>query len=104
MKKLAINPNNKRYYSDEYIKGWEDGVKAQYEATIYALQEWIPCSERLPRESGTYLTTTAKGSVCTDHYYANSTDLSDRHWSYRSRREPIAWMPLPTPDKGGDDE
>lgn len=38
MKKLAINPNNKRYYSDEYIKGWEDGVKAQYEATIDAVQ------------------------------------------------------------------
>ena len=33
MKKLTINPSNKRYYSDEYIMGWEDGVKAQYEAT-----------------------------------------------------------------------
>ena len=32
MNKLVMNPNNKRYYSEEYIKGWKDGVKAQYEA------------------------------------------------------------------------
>lgn len=38
MKKLAINPSNKKYYSDDYIKGWEDGVKAQYEATKDAVE------------------------------------------------------------------
>ena len=69
-----------------------------------AVQGWIPCSERLPSESGTYLTTTAKGSVCTDHFYVNSNDICGRHWSYHRRREPIAWMPLPKPYKGGDDK
>lgn len=44
MKKLEINPNNKRYYSDEYIKGWEDGVKAQYEATKDAV-EVVRCKD-----------------------------------------------------------
>ena len=39
MKRLTMNPNNKRYYSIEYIKGWEDGVKAQYEARLQG--EWI---------------------------------------------------------------
>ena len=39
MNKLTMNPNNKRYYSTEYIKGWEDGVKAQYEARPKG--EWI---------------------------------------------------------------
>ena len=39
MNKLTMNPNNKRYYSTEYIKGWEDGVKAQYEARLQG--EWI---------------------------------------------------------------
>lgn len=48
MKKLAINQNNKKYYSNEYIKGWEDGVKAQYEATIDVETvpgEWIGLDE-----------------------------------------------------------
>ena len=44
MKKLAINPSNKRYYSDKYIKGWEDGVKAQYEATKDAV-EVVRCKD-----------------------------------------------------------
>ena len=38
MKKLAINPSNKKYYSDDYIKGWENGVNAQYEATKDAVE------------------------------------------------------------------
>ena len=44
MKKLAINPSNKKYYSDDYIKGWENGVKAQYEATIDSV-EVVRCGE-----------------------------------------------------------
>ena len=39
MKRLVMNPSNKKYYSSEYIKGWEDGVKAQYEARPKG--EWI---------------------------------------------------------------
>lgn len=39
MNKLVMNPNNKKYYSEEYIKGWENGVKAQYEARPKG--EWI---------------------------------------------------------------
>ena len=39
MKRITMNPNNKRYYSSEYIKGWEDGVKAQYKARPKG--EWI---------------------------------------------------------------
>lgn len=39
MNELVMNPNNKRYYSEEYIKGWKDGVKAQYEARPKG--EWI---------------------------------------------------------------
>lgn len=44
MKKLAINPSNKKYYSDDYIKGWEDGVNAQYEATKDAV-EVVRCKD-----------------------------------------------------------
>lgn len=94
----------KKRYPHSRDEDITDAFMRGYQAHADAVKGWIPCSERLPSESGTYLTTTAKGSVCTDHYYANSTDVSGRHWSYRSRREPIAWMPLPKPYKGGDDE
>lgn len=57
--------------------------------------EWNLCKDELPSVSGTYLTTTAKGSVCTDHFYA--TEGGEAHWSFHRRREPIAWMPMPKP-------
>ena len=44
MKKLAINPSNKKYYSDDYIKGWENGVNAQYEANKDAV-EVVRCKD-----------------------------------------------------------
>ena len=67
-----------------------------------AVQGWIPCSERLPSVSGTYITQTNKGAVCIDHYYADS---HEPNWSYyRVRSNPKYWMPLPEPYKGGDYE
>ena len=39
MNKLTMNPSNRKYYSSEYIKGWEDGVNAKYEARLQG--EWI---------------------------------------------------------------
>lgn len=31
MNKLTINPNNRKYYSKDFIKGFECGVERQYE-------------------------------------------------------------------------
>jgi hypothetical protein len=31
MEKLKFNPNNKKYYSEEFIKGFECGVERQFE-------------------------------------------------------------------------
>ena len=31
MNKIIINPNNKKYYSDDFIKGFECGVSRQFE-------------------------------------------------------------------------
>ena len=34
MEKLKLNPNNKKYYSDEFIKGFECGVERQFNVDI----------------------------------------------------------------------
>ena len=63
---------------------------------------WIPVGERLPSESGWYFVT-VQGVEC----------VSDMVWYYHESHEwngvsetqkVIAWMPLPEPYKGGDDE
>ena len=66
-------------------------------------QEWIPCSERSPESQGYYICTCKDGSICrrtTTIKWSNGWQLSGRRafWTV------AAWMPLPEPWKGADDE
>jgi len=71
-------------------------------------QEWIPCSERLPSEYGNYLITTEDGEVDVGAYDPDSglkwsgCDADGFYWF--SNGAILAWMPLPKPWKGADDE
>ena len=60
------------------------------------IQEWIPVSERLPENGGSYLVFSSKSkTVFTAHYW-----LGDR-WSNRANGQFIThWMHLPEPPKG----
>jgi len=72
------------------------------------MNEWIPCSERLPSEKGNYLVwyrfyDVIKDKImssCKIAYYSTELD----HWlglrySEYSRDVVLAWMPLPEPYK-----
>ena len=79
--------------------------------TLYGLpsaQQWIPCSERLPEESGRYLVTNAYAdnneiNVVDFNYYnaeqgwwqTDCIDPDDDEYEFN-----LAWMPLPEPWKG----
>lgn len=69
---------------------------------LSAEAEWIPCSERLPSESGWYLITVQGCEKVADmEWYYSEWDA----WNgVSSEQQVIAWMPLPKPYKGGDDE
>ena len=56
---------------------------------------WIPCSERLPDTNGDYIVTGRKGAV-------NKRRFEDGQWY--GGWAILAWMPLPEPWKGGDEE
>lgn len=56
---------------------------------------WIPVAEGLPEEDGRYLITGKRGTVY-------SLEYEDKRWY--GGIEPIAWMPLPSPYKGGEEE
>lgn len=84
--------------------------KPEYGDMIYAFdvellppvtpkQRWIPVSERLPEESGSYLTTTRNNAVRVNHFYAGH---GRQVFGYRNNV--IAWMPLPEPYKEGESE
>lgn len=60
-------------------------------------EQWIPCSERLPEESGEYITTVIWGNKPTRT--TGAYDAKRKEWS-RYSYNPIAWMEWPEPYKG----
>lgn len=64
---------------------------------------WIPCSERLPESQGYYICTCKDGSK----YKRASVVKWSNGWQLTGARTywvVLAWMPLPEPMKGADDE
>lgn len=63
-------------------------------------QQWIPCSERLPEEMGTYMTTIDYGehglATGQRYYYGRGLKWNDECV--------IAWLPLPEPYKAESEE
>ena len=56
--------------------------------------KWIPVSEALPDEEGSYLVTFDDG-------YVSSAPFYDEDWElWCDSGEPVAWQPLPEPYKG----
>lgn len=72
--------------------------------TIEPEPQWIPCSERLPKEDGQYLITVKYKHVDGyDDIYAEHGDWYDAKWDMfcfghcGEVEDIIAWMPLPEP-------
>ena len=84
--------------------GFTSGVTKALNMAIEALsadavQGWIPCSERLPNEERHYL-------CCNKGYLPFIAHYHDEQWHCfdGTTSHVDAWMPLPTPYKGGDDK
>jgi len=115
----------------QYNKGLEDGKKAiENLPSAQPEQQWIPCSERLPEDIRpvivTWKNTDPKsyyqyivgkhftGTACYKngkwYWYSSTTeDMLAEYGRYDSEEfdeaiECIAWMPLPEPYKGGEQD
>ena len=64
--------------------------------------EWIPCSERLPNEKEIVLITNDKGNV----RFGQFRGTHGKYWIWKGNtlETVLAWMPLPKPWKGEDDD
>ena len=66
-------------------------------------QEWVPCSERLPKIGQKVLASTKK-TVFTQVFKGYHSDPTRWAWENNSIKRIEAWQPLPKPWKGADDE
>ncbi len=96
-----------RYVESERIIHESDAVEAL--ALLPSAQDWIPCSERLPSE-GEYVLVTEKWHGYVWMWRLQSIDneptweVDGMDWYNADIDEAVAWMPLPEPWKGADDE
>ena len=75
-------------------------------ADLPPVRQWIPCSEQLPEEDTDVLITDEDGDIDIAHYEYNSwsEDPIVEWWNYEHETYAVAWMPLPEPYKGGQDD
>lgn len=70
---------------------------------IPSIDRWIPCSEGMPKKTGYYICTCKDGAK-----YKRTTVVKwSNGWQLTGSRSywvVVAWMPLPEPWKGADDE
>ena len=109
MKMIKMNPQNKQYYSTEFIKGWEQGVKDQYEEVSKNMLEqiqssWTPITESEPTTID-HVLVTYKWSD--DDYEVSEMDYwvtkygaehGDK-WCEKQMNHVIAWREIPKPYK-----
>lgn len=82
--------------------GWYEETVDAIEMGIHALKEtqWIPCSERLPDESGTYIVNAIENGII--HVTFAKWMPRMKRWNLtgsRSYWKVTAWMSLPEPYK-----
>ena len=86
-----------------YIKPFEIAKIAVQEVAEEYNGDWIPCSERLPEESGTYIVNAIENSII--HVTFAKWMPRMKKWNLtgcRSYWKVNAWQPLPEPFKERD--
>ena len=121
-RQAAISAINERWSKTENFDGWGADISEECEEVLNTIPsadvpdtnvgEWIPCSDRLPHaEKKGYWICTNSGYQCqcrwtnVNHFWTDLT--TDWHWHIMDipqHTKVVAWMPLPKPWKGVDDE
>jgi len=96
-------PNAYNGWSDAYDKAYIIGTLEEAPSADRPQGEWIPCSERLPNENEWVLCS------CNNGFAILILKLKGKVWHKTESIEYLpkfvnAWMPLPEPWKGADDE
>ena len=107
---LLYNADEKAYWDTSNIE-FLGKIADHLIANGVTVQQWIPASEP-PREDGTYIVKTARGTVTTARFYAFKSfpatkylPACHRKATWQSNRNVTHWMPLPDqPQEKGAEE
>lgn len=83
------NRDNYRYFQNRYM------VDRRDIESMPTVEQWIPCSERLPEINKVVLITNEQGNVSYGQFRGTYGDYW--HWRKNTLAKVTAWMPLPEP-------
>lgn len=85
-------------FDNGYLKGYEKGKADRPKG------EWIPCSERMPEPGSWAIWCSIKGIIQVARWKEDAIDHFFPDQGFFNLEDAVAWMPLPEPWKGADDE
>ena len=97
---MGIKDNDYCSYGEKKMDDYEDYEQLDFVQphkkipVNLVVDNWIPCSRKVPEEKGMYLTTTIDKCVYCDYWNGVNFDRTELV---------IAWMPLPLPYEGDSD-
>ena len=97
---MGIKDNDYCSYGEKKMDDYEDYEQLDFVQphkkipVNLVVDNWIPCSRKVPEEKGMYLTTTIDKCVYCDYWNGVNFDRTELV---------IAWMPLPSPYEGDND-
>lgn len=81
------------HFSSKLVENAIEKIKAEG----YAVQKWIPCSERLPERTGYYLVWLDSEIIDIAEFYTYADfvpkEIENNYWNKASKV--LYWMPLP---------
>lgn len=89
--------------SEDTIRRAADTIEMLSKKVREPKQEWIPCEERTPKLGQKVLASTKK-TVFTQVFKGYYEDPTRWNWEHNSIKKIEAWMPLPDPWKGANDD
>lgn len=96
---------------DSARRTWARAITALVDvpaADVEPVQRWIPITDGLPEEEGQYLVSCDSDfAIEVARFYIDDEDDEEDRWfgcDWNDPEDIVAWMPLPEPYKGGEDE
>lgn len=93
---MGIKDDDYCSYGEKKMNNYEEFEELVFKKMPVKLvvDNWIPCSRKVPEEKSMYLTTTIDKEVYCDYWNGVNFDRTELV---------IAWMPLPLPYEGDSD-
>ena len=94
---VLLQREDEETYGASIPEGFDGDRAAEVLNRLPSAQQWIPCSERLPKDDETVIVTRDDGTVKIATFEVGEIENGWQIGSWYTEDNVVAWMPLPEP-------